>query len=423
MLRKSYFMLLSALGAILLSAVFVQAQIANITGRVEVEKEGGVKETVADALVEIYRTDINTGNKADRTDKDGNFRFVGLPPGATYLLTVSGEGLEPLIIRVKAGMESQVVTVRPGDGTRWTEEQVRSALTAAGGELTEEQKKQLAELEKRRAEIEARNKRIEASNALIERVLKEGSEAFNKKNYDLAIAKFQEGYEASEDFVGSAPVLLNNKGASLMLRAIDNYNASIKTTDGNERGSLRTQAREDFEEALASYSKSWSILKGAKQADVVDQNVFNKAKIDALTGGKKIIGYMLRTELIAATKGPDAKELSVGYIEMESDKAKKLEAQTNLGRFLLGVGDLDGSMTAYRKAVEMSPKDPDALAGLGLALYSASFEKEELKQESLNYMQLYLDVAPKDHSFRDSIQGAVDDLKAQKLKPQKVSLN
>ena len=39
MLRKKYFILLSAIGVLLLSTVLASAQIVNITGRVEVEKE------------------------------------------------------------------------------------------------------------------------------------------------------------------------------------------------------------------------------------------------------------------------------------------------------------------------------------------------------------------------------------------------
>ena len=44
----------------------------------------------------------------------------------------------------------------------------------------------------------------------MKRALEEGNQAFNSKNYDIAIVKFEEGYKASPDFVGSAPVLLNN---------------------------------------------------------------------------------------------------------------------------------------------------------------------------------------------------------------------
>lgn len=419
MFRRKYISFLWISSIVLAAAAVSFGQIANITGRVEVEKDTG-KEAAAGALVEIYRTDISSGNKQDTTGKDGSFKFIGLPPGSSYLLTVSGEGLEPVIVSIRAGMENQVVTVRPGDGTRWTEAQVRGATTG-GGELTDEQKAELAELEKRRAEYEAEKARVERSTAIITAVLKEGSDAFNDKNYDLAIVKFEEGYEASGDFVGSAPVLLNNKGKSLMMRAIDAFNASVTTTDMNQRTELRSKARDDFDAALGDFAKSWKIISTANPADINDKTIFEKSKADALEGGVKIIRYMLQTEMIAPMKAEEAKSIVTGFVGFEKDKAKVAEAHTFLGRYLLGSGDLDGSIAAYRAAMEKEPKNPDAVGGLGLALFSKSYEDEGLKQDALNYMDHYLKIAPSDHKFRSSIEGAVDDLKGQGLKPQKIA--
>lgn len=422
MLRKNYFILLSVIGVVLLSTVFASAQIVNITGRVEMVNEDGTTKPVEGALVEIYQVDVKSGNKSDKTDSKGNFSFVGVPPGAKYFLTISGEGVESAIFNASAGSQNGVFKVKAGDGTKFTEEQVRGA-NSGGGELTQEQKKKQAELDKKLEEAKAKNARIEKANTIIPKVLKEGNDAFNSKNYDLAIAKYQEGYDISEDFVGSAPVLLNNKAEAYRLRAVDNFNASIKSTDAATKTELKQKAKQDFEASLVDFNKSWLISKNAKPAEITNKENYESVKMNALLGGNKVVGLMIRTDLVAASKGEEAKELVTEYIKAESDKAKSAEAQTNLGRFVFGTGDMDGAIAAYRVAVEMSPKDPEALSGLGLALYSASFEKEELKQESLNYMQYYLDVSPKDHSLRESIEGAVEDLKAQKLKPQKISKN
>ena len=51
------------------------------------------------------------------------------------------------------------------------------------------------------------------SNEVIGQALKDGNAAFTAKNFDLAISKYDEGIAADPDFVGSAPVLLNNRGA------------------------------------------------------------------------------------------------------------------------------------------------------------------------------------------------------------------
>lgn len=424
MFRKNYFVLLSAIGVILLSTVFASAQTANITGTVQLEKEDGTKAPVEGALVEIYRMDMTTGNKSDKTDAKGAFIFAGVPPGAKYLLAVSAPDVEPVIVPISSGMTNQVLTVKPGDGTRWTEEEVRAAPgnSANSAELTAEQKKKQEEIEKERARIEAKNKKVEESNEVIQRVLKEGNDAFNSKNYDVAIVKFQEGYDVSEDYAGSAPVLLNNKATSYMMRAIINYNAAVKASDATTRTEMRKKATEDFENALADYNKSWNILKNSKSTDVSDQEVYKKAKSDALQGGNKVVGYLIQTQLSVPSKAEAAKELVSEYAEFETDKAKKAQARTNIAKFLLGAGDIDSSIVEFRKANELTPNDPDILGNLGIALFTAgeSNESMEQKQQSLNFMQAYLDKAPKDHDLRESVEGLVALLKSQKMKPQKI---
>lgn len=425
MLRKNYLIFLSAVGIVLLSTVLATAQIVNITGVVELEKEGGEKEPVVGALVEIYRLGI-AGNRKDTTGKDGSFKFLGLTPGSKYLLTVSGEGLQPMIMNISAGMENQVVVVYPGDGTRWTEEQVRSAATnPGGGELTEEQKKELAELEKKRAEIEAKNQKAQEFNEIINKALEEGRKAFETKNWDVAVIKFREGYEAGPDFLGSAPGFLNNVALTLQQRGVENYNASVKSSDATEKADLREKAAKDFVEGLTAAGKALKLVETG-EAGTVDPKVISGAKVNSLNYGRKIINYMVRTQLTDESVKEDAKTIISGYVKTEKDKSEKLQAQIDLGTFLTRVFDYDGAVEVYREALEMDSKNPDALSGLGVSLYLASEVNGDAaqKQEGLNYMQYYLDNSPKDHSFRVSVEGIVEDLKNnQKMKPQKISMN
>ena len=98
-----------------------------------------------------------------------------------------------------------MVEVSAGDGKKLTEDEVRQVLTAAAtqsGQMTAEEKKAEEERLKKVAEIESKNKKIEASNEVISRTLEEGVKAFDAKNYDLAIVKFEEGYNASPDYIG-----------------------------------------------------------------------------------------------------------------------------------------------------------------------------------------------------------------------------
>jgi hypothetical protein len=62
----------------------------------------------------------------------------------------------------------------------------------------------------------------------VTKAVKEGNDAFAAKNYDLAIAKYDEGIAADPEFVGSAPIFYNNRGTALTARAVDTYNKAIK---------------------------------------------------------------------------------------------------------------------------------------------------------------------------------------------------
>ena len=425
MFRKNYFTFLLAVSFILSGVIFASAQIVNITGSVMMTKEDGTKEAVPGALVEIYNTGKSSGLRSDKTDKKGGFSFVGVPPGAEFLVSVSGEGLEPVIVPMKAGMENQVITVNPGDGTHYTEEQVRAAPSNAGGGgggLSEDDKKKQEELEKKIAETKAKNERIKNANAIIDKSIKEGTAAFEAKNYDLAITKFNEGYEVTEDYIGSAPVFLNNVAISHRLRAVDNFNASVKSSDAAEKSELKKKAASDFQESLAAYAKALTISNGNNDEAKVAPEIIKKAKADAADGGTKVVGYMVQTQLVDASKAEDAKLLVNEFVATQSDKDAKIKAQVNLGKYLVAAGDADSAVATYRKALETDAGNSDVLAGLGLALFTAGegSGNVEQKQEGLNYMQLYLDKAPKDHSDRESIEGVVEYLKTQNMKPKKI---
>src|SRR5215211_4165562 len=126
MFRKNYLIgfLTIALFLIGSTAAFAQTTAA-VRGRVEIKGADGKGTPVAGALVEVYRIDVKSKFPTDTTDKKGVFSFAGLPYGAVFVLSVSGPGIGPEIIpNIKAGMENLVINVLPGDGKKWTEEEV-----------------------------------------------------------------------------------------------------------------------------------------------------------------------------------------------------------------------------------------------------------------------------------------------------------
>jgi len=325
-----------------------------------------------------------------------------------------------------------LVTLQEGDGKRWTEQEIRDALsgasTASGSgqqstEMTEEQKKAKAEYDKQVAEVTAKNKETENKNAIITAALKDGNDAFNAKNYDLAITKYTEGIAADPNYVGSAPVLLNNKGVALKIRGIDEYNRGIKTTDATEKAALVAKAKQDLLDSQAAFINSWKILKDAPAAEIQNQATVDKGKYDALVGLTEVY------RLVAATKAgtpnaAEAKEAFDAYVAVEPDAAKKAKVQITYGDIMREAGDSTAAIEAYKAVLTTTPDNPDALAGLGLSLFNAGVvgnDKAQM-QEGLNYMNKFIEVAPETHPLKSSVKDAVDYLKTQeKLAPQKVT--
>jgi len=435
MFRKDYFKFILALALIVIGGSVIFAQTAPVSGKVELQKADGTKVPVQGALVEVYRVDIKSTMPSDKTDKKGNFSFAGLPLGATFVLSVSAPGAKPgYLPNVKPGSPNSdklLVTLQEGDGKRWTEQEIRDALsgasTASGGqqtaELTEEQKKAKAEYDKQVAEVTAKNKEIENKNTIITAALKAGNDAFNAKNYDLAIDKYTEGINADPAYAGSAPVLLNNKGVALKIRGIDEYNRGVKSTDAAEKAALTAKAKQDLLDSQAAFASSWKILKNAPAGEIQNQATADKGKYDALVGLTEVY------RLIAATKAgtpnaAEAKEAFDAYVAVEPDAAKKAKVQITYGDIMREAGDSAAAIEAYRSVLTTTPDNPDALAGLGLSLFNAGVvanDKAQM-QEGLNYMNKFIEVAPETHPLKSSVKDAVDYLKTQeKLAPQKVA--
>lgn len=441
MFRKNYYTFLLATALFLTSGLAVLAQTSPVRGRVELVKADGTKEPVAGAMVEPFRTDAKGKAPSAKTNKKGEFSFAGLQLGQTFALSVSAPNIKPEIIpNVKAGMENLLVTVSEGDGKRWTEEEVRQALagassakattttasTASGeqkAELTADQKKAQAEYEAQVKDVTAKNENIKQKTAIVESTLKAGNEAFNAKNYDVAIAKYSEGIEADPNFVGTTPILLNNKGQALKVRATDTYNQAVKSPDVAERTSAMTKVRQDLQDATAAYTRSWTILKAAQPTDIPNQANFDATKLQTLTG--LIDSHRLLVLTKADTsKSVEAKTAFADYLTIETDAARKAKAQVTLGDIMREAGDSANAIEAYRAALTTSPDNVDVLAGLGLSLFNSGVVAEDKAQmqEGLNFMEKFAQVAPETHPLKSSVKDAVTYLKTeQKLTPQKVT--
>jgi tetratricopeptide (TPR) repeat protein len=429
MFRKNYFTFLLTVALFTIGSFAAFAQTgAPISGQVLL-KDGDKVTPVADALVEVYRVDINSKFPSAKTDKKGYFRFASLPFGATFALSVSGAGIGPEIIPgVKAGMDKLVINVLPGDGKKWTEEEVRQGLANSSSgstqntELTAEQKKAQAEYEKKVKEVNEKNAKIKSQTEAVQKALTEGNDAYAAKDYDLAVAKYEEGFQANPDFVGSAPVLLNNKGAALTARAVATFNANSGSKDPTVKVEAMKKVRQDLSDAADAYNKSWTILTTAPATDVSDPKTHDANKLTALRGAKEAFRLMAATGQVDESKIEIARNMFAEYMKVETEMAKKTEAQRVLGDLYRVIGDSENSIAEYQKVLEINPEDPDALAGIGLSLVNLGYiNNDKAKfQEGANYLQKYIDVAPANHKFVNDAKGLIEILKnEQKVAPQK----
>ncbi len=409
----------------------VIAQNAPVRGEVKLQKPDGTVVPVEGAIVEAFRTDIGSGKMPEaKTNKRGEFNFVGFPLGQRYVLTVSGAGIGPKIQPdVKAGMERIVFVVNEGDGRRLTETEARDAAAAAanlpaGGaaEVSEAQKKEQEELQKKNAAILESNKKAEDANKVVNASLKAGAAAFTAKNYELAIVEFEKGIAADPDFEGSAPVLLNYKGVALQQRALATFNAAA-AGDPSGRAAAIEKSKPDLVSAIAAFNRGLEILKNAPAPSAADQGRFNVTKTQLLTN-------LLDTHGLAARISPDPAREALApavfdqYLAVETDSAKRKPIILAYADRMNGAGELKPATVAYRKVLEDDPNNLDALAGLGLALYSIGYDppNKEVLQEGLNYMQRFVDAAPNDHKLKDSTKAIIEELKNdQKLAPQKTA--
>jgi len=435
MFRKNYFTILFTIALLSLGSVVISAQTAPVSGKVSLKKADG-ETPVQGAMVEVFRTDIKGKGPTAKTNKKGEFSFAGLQLGATYVLSISAPGAKPgYFPNLKAGNDKIVITLEEGDGKRWTEEEIRSAVagastnvtaTAPTGELTAEQKKAQEERAKLEAEYNAKKQKTEADNAVIDNALKAGNQAFEAKNYDTAIAEYDKGIQANPTYLGSAPTFFNNKGLSLSNRGVDTFNQAIKMTDASAKAAANAKVTKDFSDAIDAYNSSWTLLKNAPAAEITNQQNFAANKLQALSGIRTTVNYMIRTEKVDSAKAALISTLLAEYLATETDAAKKTEAEVFLGDIYRISGDSTNAIAEYKKVIEKSPNNPDALAGLGLSQANAGYNadgsiNEAMMQEAINNLQKFADTAPANHKLKDSVKQTVDYLKTQNFKPQKSS--
>src|SRR5215216_3979204 len=415
------------------------AQVGELRGHVWMQQADGQKVPLADAQIDVFRTDIASKYNT-KTNKKGEFVFAGLPFVGTYTVAASHPTARPNFLPgVKAGRDIPVeITVTPGDGKRLTLEEIKGAGggspnppsggSSGGGESAADKAKR-EELMKKNAEIEAGNKKITEANEVIARTFKAGNEALQAANtaskaqnsddaiqkYTAAVAQYDEGLAADSE----QPALLTNKAVALKGRGVERFNATIrsKTLDDAGRTAGLQTAKDDFKAAAEAAAKAVTLIKAQPvPTDPAEVQRYNSNKYAAmLTNAEAMRLYVSKGDPTQAEAGLAAFK---DYLAVETDPAKKAKGQLDMAQMLLDSGAADKALAEFKTILTATPDSPEANLGAGLAVY-ATGDKTKF-QEAANFLQKFVDVAPDTNPLKDDAKTILTELKnSENVTPEK----
>ena len=405
------------------------AQVGELRGHVWMQQADGQKVPLADAQIDVFRTDM-AAKYNTKTNKKGEFVFAGLPFTGTYTVAASHPTAAPNFVPgVKAGREIPCeITVTPGNGKRLTLEDIKAAggATAApanGAAPPAESaadKAKREELMKKNAEIEATNKKITEANEVIGRTFKAGNEALTAANlaakdkksdeaiskYTEAISQYDQGLAADPD----QPAILTNKAVALKARGVERFNSAItsKAEDEAAKNAALQQAKDDFKAAAETSGKAATMIKAqTAPTEAAEVQRYNANKYAALvTHAESMRLFVSKADQSQADAGLEAYK---DYIAVETDPAKKAKAQLDMAQMLLDAGAADKALNEFKTILSTSPDNPEANLGAGLAVY-ATGDKAKF-QEAANYLQHFVEVAPDTNPLKADAKAILVELK------------
>ncbi|HEX8495321.1 MAG TPA: carboxypeptidase-like regulatory domain-containing protein [Pyrinomonadaceae bacterium] len=440
--RKHFFFSLAAVALLLLSTVLASAQTGQLRGQVMMVGADGKEVPVAGAQVDVYRTDVSAKYNT-KTDKKGNFVFAGLPYVGEYVIAASGADARPdTLSGVKVGREGEYkLILRPGDGRRLTEDEVRGMAKSApatsgggggkpAGESAEDRKKR-EELEAKNAEIAAANAKNQKINEVISRTFKMGNDALNlgseaskvKRSeeaiaqYSTAITHYSEGISADPE----QPALLTNRSIAYRARGVERFNTAVQSKDDAVKNSSMEGAKKDFKDAVDSAEQAVKLLKAqTAPTEQAALNGYNANKLAALAARAEAMRlFVSKTDQSQADAGIAAYE---EYIAAETNAEKKSKAQLDEAKMLFEANVFDKAVTEYQKILTTNPDNVDALVYAGLSLINIGYSTNNKAkfQEGANYLQQFVDKAPEGHSLKADAKAVLENIKAQQnIKPEK----
>ena len=429
MYRKSLITSLFIITVLFAANIGVSAQTFISHGKVEMRQADGTTVPVEGALIDVFRTDISSKGVTAKTNKKGEYNIVGLAFGGVFLFAASAPGASPQIIPdIRGSVEKEYnFVLSAGDGKRLALEEVLQLKSAgnfgtSGGEakLSPEQKKAQEEFEKKKKEVEDKNSRVQNADKTIATAQKEGVDALKAKNYDLALAKFDEGIQADPDYVQSVTMFRNFRSEALRGRGFEKHVSWVTTKDASLRAASKTDLQAAYDEAKSNLE---NIQKVPVSTDPKEADFMAKNKYNALANMSSAL-YLMAVNEIDMSKAEEIKSIYPQFLAVETDPAKNEIKQHEFADALRKSSDCDDAIIEYKKILDTKPDEPDALAGTGLCLVNNGFttDNKATLQEGLNVLQHFVDVAPDTHKMKADAKNTIEYLKTeQKLVPQKTT--
>jgi tetratricopeptide (TPR) repeat protein len=442
MIGKYFYGTLAVAILIAAASMTTLAQVGELRGTVMMKQADGQTVPLADAQIDVFRTDMK-GEYKTKTNKKGEFVFAGIPFVGTYTVSASHPTATPnWVDGAKAGRDIPVaIVVTPGDGKRPTLDEIKGAGggraappsgSGGGGNSAPAEsagdKAKAEELRKKNEAIEAANKKILDANEIIARTFKAGNEfltaagAASKANasedaiakYTQALAQYDEGLVADPE----QPAILTNKSVALKGRGVERFNAAIrsKSLDDAARNAALQVAKDDFKAASEAAGKAVTMIKAQTvPTDAAEVARYNANKYAAmLTHAESMRLY------VSKAQGPADAGLAAfkDYIAVETDPTKKSKAQLDMAQMLLDSGSADLALAEFKTILTSQPDSPEANLGAGLAVY-ATGDKAKF-QEAANFLQRFVEVAPDTNPMKDDAKAILTELKnSENVTPEK----
>jgi tetratricopeptide (TPR) repeat protein len=391
-----------------LLAVAASAQTTQIEGTVKLKAADGTTKPVANALVDVYRTDV-AGHWNVKTDKAGHFIRLGIPIQGSFVFVVSAPEATPnwmTGVKVSQGTPFDFI-LSPGDGSVPTYEQVMASVKGgtAGPSTPNASAGDKAKLDaaaKERAEKVKEAQSLQTARDEAINHFKQGVALKEAKNYEGALSEFEQ-----------AAAIDPGKHASFVEVA---YKSNVQLSEAHYQLGADLFNKKDKPGAKIHFEKAYEAAKKAiALASTVtdDPNVKN----DLITYHNVLIkNALLLAEHYGEANVVDESVKAIDNLET-LDAANKVKYEVQKGdlyRAAANSGDAnmtEKAVATYKGVLASDPNNLEALYNLGIALLGSS-DKEKI-QESLNYLSDFAAKAPATDKRVPDTKATIEAIKTQ----------